>query len=73
MAAILHMGNVEFTDDGESASVLNKDATLKISKLLEVDGNMVQEVLTTRTVSAGGDIISAQHTVEVADYGRVSK
>merc|ERR1712227_581216 len=70
MAAILHLGNVEFEEDGESATITNEAVLLRVAKLLDVDIAAAKDALTTRTVSAGGDIISAQHTAEIADYGR---
>ena len=72
MAAILHLGNVEFEEDGESATITNEAVLLRVAKLLDVDIAAAKDALTTRTVSAGGDIISAQHTAEIADYGRVT-
>ena len=72
MGSILHLGNVCFSDDEGSATVTNEPVLRRVAKLLEVDIEAAKNALTTRTVSAGGDIISAQHTAQVADYGRVS-
>lgn len=70
MSAILHLGNVEFAADGDNAAISNKNVLLRVAKLLDVDITEITEALTTRTVSAGGDIISANHTAEIAEYGR---
>jgi len=70
MAAILHLGNVDFTPDGDTATISNKDLVNRIAKLLSTDVESVSSALTTRTVSAGGDVIAAQHTAEIAEYSR---
>lgn len=41
-----------------------------MAKLLDVDVEAVKDALTSRTVSAGGDIISAKHSAEKAEHGR---
>lgn len=41
-----------------------------MAKLLDVDLEAIKDALTSRTVSAGGDIISAKHSAEKAEHGR---
>ena len=48
----------------------SKDLVNRIAKLLSTDVESVSSALTTRTVSAGGDVIAAQHTAEIAEYSR---
>ena len=73
MAAILHLGNIQFAEDGDTAVITNEPVLMRFAKLLDVNVQSAKDALVTRTVSAGGDIISAQHTAEIADYGRVCK
>ena len=70
MAAILHLGNINFEEDGDSSKIINEQVLNRVAKLLEVDISAAKDALISRTVSAGGDIIQAVHTQEIAEYGR---
>ena len=70
MAAILHLGNINFEEDGDSSKITNEAPLNRVAKLLEVENSAAKDALTSRTVSAGGEIIAAQHTQEIAEYGR---
>lgn len=70
MSAILHLGNVDFHDDDDSAAISNETDLARVAKLLDVDLEAIKDALTSRTVSAGGDIISAKHSAEKAEHGR---
>ena len=70
MAAILHIGNVDFVDEADAAQITETASISKIAKLLGTNVDSVSAALTRRVVSAGGEVIEAHHTKEIAEYSR---
>lgn len=57
VAAILHLGNVEFfQDDQDTTRIQNMDHVNNIAKLLNVSTTDVVEALTTRVIAAAGQV-----------------
>ncbi|KAB7502891.1 Myosin-IA [Armadillidium nasatum] len=70
VSAILHLGNIEFTTDGDTTQVKNQDVTKKIAELLKVDHDNVTKALCHRIIAAKGEVMEKQHNVSEATYGR---
>lgn len=67
LACIQHLGNVKFTQAG-GAQVANTDVMETASKLIQVDGTALAEVLTQQTRTLRGEVITTPlDVVEAAD------
>ena len=62
MAALLHLGNVSFVQQGQSAAVARAslDSLQMAAKLLGVPTNSLQSALVTQTVPARGDVVQRE-------------
>lgn len=70
VAAILHLGNVEFKLEEESIGISNKSALASASKLLEVTEAEMRDSLTQRVIAARGDVMKKTHNISEAEFGR---
>ncbi|KFO65156.1 Unconventional myosin-Id, partial [Corvus brachyrhynchos] len=70
VAAILHLGNLKFSVDGDTPIIENSKAVSVIADLLSTKAELVEKALLFRTVATGRDVIDKQHTEQEATYGR---
>lgn len=70
VAAILHLGNLEFTTDGEKLLIKDKKITRNVASLLKVSEDELTKALCERVIAAHGDIMRKEHTETEAFYGR---
>ncbi|NWU99710.1 MYO1D protein, partial [Upupa epops] len=70
VAAILHLGNLKFSVDGDTPVIENSKVVSFIADLLSTKSDMVEKALLFRTVATGRDVIDKQHTEQEATYGR---
>ncbi|KAI6072540.1 Unconventional myosin-Id [Aix galericulata] len=70
VAAILHLGNLKFSVDGDTPLIENSKVVSIIADLLSTKSEMVEKALLFRTVATGRDVIDKQHTEQEATYGR---
>ncbi|NXT46929.1 MYO1D protein, partial [Pluvianellus socialis] len=70
VAAILHLGNLKFSVDGDTPIIENGKVVSIIADLLSTKSDMVEKALLFRTVATGRDVIDKQHTEQEATYGR---
>ena len=71
IAAIIHLGNVQFYEtEHESSEVANKQELAIAAQLFDVTPAQLQNALSKQVVAARGDIVSREHNVEGANYTR---
>lgn len=72
VAAIIHLGNLEFNpiNHNEESEVADKEALRATAELFDVDANALGAALCSRVVAARGDVVSKQHNVNDALFGR---
>ncbi|KFP02017.1 Unconventional myosin-Id, partial [Calypte anna] len=70
LAAILHLGNLKFSVDGDTPVIENGKVVSIIADLLSTKAELVEKALLFRTVATGRDVIDKQHTEQEATYGR---
>ncbi|KFU88158.1 Unconventional myosin-Id, partial [Chaetura pelagica] len=70
VAAILHLGNLKFSVDGDTPVIENGKVVSIIAELLSTKADLVEKALLFRTVATGRDVIDKQHTEQEATYGR---
>ncbi|XP_015779047.1 PREDICTED: unconventional myosin-Id-like [Acropora digitifera] len=72
VAAIIHLGNLEFADDNrEQATVVHGDTELpNLAFLLGTEAKDVKKALCFRVVAAGGSVVEKAHHAKDASYGR---
>lgn len=72
VAAVLHLGSVEFVhvEETDEAKVKNQTELSYITSLLSVDQGELERALCSRVVAAKGEVVEKGHTVEQAQYGR---
>ncbi|NXL66905.1 MYO1D protein, partial [Chordeiles acutipennis] len=70
VAAILHLGNLKFSVDGDTPVIENGKVVSIIADLLSTKSDLVEKALLFRTVATGRDVIDKQHTEQEATYGR---
>lgn len=71
VAAILHLGNVEFFKEEDGNVSVNKSNSLsKTAQLLAVEEEELTQALTERVIAARGEIMQKSHTLQEAEYGR---
>jgi myosin I len=70
VAAILHLGNVEFSLQEDEVIITTKSQLKTLSKLLMVTDSEAATALTQRVIAAHGDIMKKQHDRTQAEYGR---
>lgn len=70
LAAILHLGNLKFTLDGDTPLIENSKVVSVVADLLGSKYELLEKALLYRTVATGRDVIDKQHTEQEASYGR---
>lgn len=70
VAAILHLGNIQFALQDDEIIIANKNVLKSVSKLLNVTENETSTALTQRVIAAHGDIMKKQHDKTQAEFGR---
>ncbi|CAH3126805.1 unnamed protein product [Pocillopora meandrina] len=71
VAAILHLGNVEFVDDDEEqASIKNSEKLNIIAFLLGTEPRQVEKALCYRVVAANSEVVDKGHHAKEASHGR---
>ncbi|KAF5295154.1 hypothetical protein FQR65_LT10542 [Abscondita terminalis] len=70
VAAILHLGNVEFLTDGDKLKIKNTSVTKNVANLLKVPEDELTKSLCERVIAAHKDIMRKEHTESEAFYGR---
>ncbi|XP_067625168.1 unconventional myosin ID [Eurosta solidaginis] len=70
VAAILHLGNIEFQSIEDDLVITNKAHLQSAAKLLQVAENELSNSLTTRVIAAGGNVMQKEHNAQQAEYGK---
>ncbi|KAK4826621.1 hypothetical protein QYF61_010549 [Mycteria americana] len=71
LAAILHLGNVRFVAEGETAAVEDAAQLAALAELTATAPDSLRRALLTRTVAAGGgELIEKGHSPKEAAYAR---
>lgn len=70
IAAIIHLGNLEFETDEDKLKVKNPKVTDTAADLLQVPKDELVVALCERVIAARGDIMRKEHTESEASYGR---
>lgn len=70
VAAVLHLGNVQFTTDEDKIQLKNTDVSQNVANLLQVTHDELKKALCERVIAAHGDIMRKEHTETQAFYGR---
>lgn len=70
VAAVLHLGQVEFEDQGEHCSIKTTGVLDSIGKLLGTDSATLSKALTFRVVAARGEIFESKLNHVKAGHGR---
>jgi len=71
LAAILHLGNVDFVPNDEDGTSVKESGMLKtLSGLLDVEADDIKDALTGRVIAASGDVLRKKHNVKDAEIGR---
>ncbi|ROK35666.1 Unconventional myosin-Ig [Anabarilius grahami] len=71
LSTILHLGNLQFTTDGEHVVLVGEDTLKHISELTSTESENVLKALLYRTVATGGgEVIEKGHNEQEATYGR---
>ncbi|XP_066998175.2 unconventional myosin ID [Anabrus simplex] len=70
VAAILHLGNVKFKTQDESAKPADPSIIAKVASLLTVTPNDLSQALSERVIAARGEVMQKTHTLAEAEYGR---
>ncbi|XP_002067667.2 unconventional myosin ID [Drosophila willistoni] len=70
IAAILHLGNVEFQTIEDELVISNKQHLQSTAKLLQVTESELSQALTKRVIAAGGNVMQKDHNATQAEYGK---
>ncbi|KAM7123674.1 unconventional myosin-Ig isoform 3-T4 [Ciconia maguari] len=71
LAAILHLGNIRFVAEGETAAVEDAAQLAALAELTATAPDSLRRALLTRTVAAGGgELIEKGHSPKEAAYAR---
>ncbi|KAJ8950584.1 hypothetical protein NQ314_007808, partial [Rhamnusium bicolor] len=70
VAAILHLGNMEFDLDEEKLVLKKSKAVDTVAELLQVQKSNLETALCERVIAARGDIMRKEHTETEAAFGR---
>uniref|UniRef100_A0A1I7XSJ0 Myosin motor domain-containing protein n=1 Tax=Heterorhabditis bacteriophora TaxID=37862 RepID=A0A1I7XSJ0_HETBA len=70
IAAVLHLGNITFTDFDSSygAHIADKSALTHAAKCLSVTTDQLSQALCSQVVAARGDVVAKQHDISAALY-----
>ncbi|EGD75756.1 hypothetical protein PTSG_07873 [Salpingoeca rosetta] len=70
VAAILHLGNVTFADNGDTCKPVNEQIVNRVALLLDTSPGTVVEALTNRVVAARGEVVVKPLTKTEATHAR---
>nr|CAD7410711.1 unnamed protein product [Timema cristinae] len=70
VAAILHLGNVEFKTQDDATRPANTPVVGTVAALLKVTPEELSQALSERVIAARGEVMQKTHTVSEAEYGR---
>jgi len=70
VAAILHLGNITFQSQEESARPADKSVVDKAAAMMSVTSAELSKALTERVIAARGEVMQKTHTLPEAEYGR---
>ncbi|EDO63356.1 AGAP011726-PA, partial [Anopheles gambiae str. PEST] len=70
VAAVLHMGNVGFTEEEGKAKILKPESVTAIAKLLGCNEEQLTSAFTHRTIEARGEIVTSPLNRDLAIYAR---
>ncbi|XP_052851053.1 unconventional myosin ID isoform X2 [Drosophila gunungcola] len=70
IAAVLHLGNVEFQTIEDELVISNKQHLKSTAKLLQVTESELSMALTKRVIAAGGNVMQKDHNATQAEYGK---
>uniref|UniRef100_A0A1A9UX91 Myosin motor domain-containing protein n=1 Tax=Glossina austeni TaxID=7395 RepID=A0A1A9UX91_GLOAU len=70
VAAILHLGNIEFQTIEDDLVITNRSHLKSAAKLLEVTEDDLSTALTERVIAAGGNVMQKYHNATQAEYGK---
>ncbi|EDW52457.1 GM11630 [Drosophila sechellia] len=70
IAAVLHLGNVEFQTIEDELVISNKQHLKSTAKLLQVTESELSTALTKRVIAAGGNVMQKDHNATQAEYGK---
>ncbi|XP_030751648.1 unconventional myosin ID isoform X2 [Sitophilus oryzae] len=70
IAAILHLGNVEFDINEEKLEIKKSKSVDHVADLLQVPKRDLETALSERVIAARGDIMRKEHTETEASFGR---
>uniref|UniRef100_A0A1L8EGC1 Putative myosin class ii heavy chain n=2 Tax=Haematobia irritans TaxID=7368 RepID=A0A1L8EGC1_HAEIR len=70
IASVLHLGNVQFTEEEGNAKIVNENCVESVANLLGVSLQELKNALTHRTIDARGDVVTSPLNQEMAIYAR---
>ncbi|CAM4634107.1 unnamed protein product [Leuciscus chuanchicus] len=71
LSTILHLGNLQFTSDGEHVVLVGEETVKHISELTSTEPENAIKAFLYRTVATGGgEVIEKGHNEQEANYGR---
>ncbi|EDS45493.1 myosin i [Culex quinquefasciatus] len=70
VAAVLHLGNIEFRTQDEQITISNRKQLTTVAHLLNVTEDEMRRSLTERVIAARGEIMTKTHDTTQAEFGR---
>uniref|UniRef100_A0A8D8BBB7 Myosin-IA n=1 Tax=Culex pipiens TaxID=7175 RepID=A0A8D8BBB7_CULPI len=70
VAAVLHLGNIEFRTQDEQIQISNRKQLTTVAHLLNVTEDEMRRSLTERVIAARGEIMTKTHDTTQAEFGR---
>lgn len=70
VAAVLHLGNIEFRTQDEQIQITNRKQLTTAAQLLNVTEDEMRRSLTERVIAARGEIMTKTHDTQQAEFGR---
>uniref|UniRef100_A0A1B6DEF2 Myosin motor domain-containing protein n=1 Tax=Clastoptera arizonana TaxID=38151 RepID=A0A1B6DEF2_9HEMI len=70
VAAVLHLGNITFSNADEQIKITSADSLRRVSRLLHVAEGELTKALSERVIAARGEVMQKTHTLSEAEYGR---
>ncbi|CAK8683010.1 unnamed protein product [Clavelina lepadiformis] len=70
LAVVLHLGQLEFVEEGQKVRIQNKEVVNYIASLIDSNAASTEEALLTRVVAARGEVINKIHSKEDACFAR---
>ncbi|KAJ9577049.1 hypothetical protein L9F63_006397, partial [Diploptera punctata] len=70
VAAVIHLGNITFISQEESAQPADNNIVNKAASMLNVAPKELSTALSQRVIAARGEVMQKTHTLSEAEYGR---